>query len=130
MMQMRDWVSGGVGLVVFSFGLLPILGKSGIGPEWFKLVSLPVQIMGYMTAIAGAYLVMNSVIEITNSNIIGWWSFITAALITAIGLLNVLGQFGKVTGLFAMEWVTQPVFHVMFIILGLFLMIATVAMEL
>lgn len=130
MMQMRDWVSGGVGLVVFSFGLLPILGKLGIGPEWFNLVSLPVQVLGYIAALAGAYLVMNSIIEITNSNIIGWWSFITAALITAVGLLNVLGQFGKVTGLLAMEWVTQPVFQAIFIVLGVFLMIATVAMEL
>ena len=130
MMQLRDWISGLVGLVVLSFGLLPILNGFGVGPEWFKLEILQVQIMGYIVVIADFYLIMNSVIEITNSNIIGWWSFLTASIITAIGLLNVLGQFEIVSGFLAMEWITQAVFQVMFVVLGFFLMIATVAMEL
>ena len=128
MMQARDWVSGLVGLIVFLLGLFPFLQVFG-GASWWPL-SLPVALMGWIIAIGGFYLVINSFIEITNSNIVGWISLCTAAVIALLGVLNVLGQLSIVSGFFAVSWIPAILFNIMFMVLGVFLMIATVAMEL
>ena len=119
MMQMKDWVSGLVGLIILGLGLLPLLNNMGMGPAWFGF-SLPVKILGWIVAIGGFYLIINSFIEITNSNIVGWISFLIAAVITILGVLQL---FGKIT------WIGGIVFNIIFMILGLFLIIATFAME-
>ncbi len=68
MIDTKDWISFFVGLVLTVTGVLPLMNKFGIGPEWFKLEILPVNIFSYIVAIAGFYLMVNSDIEITNSN--------------------------------------------------------------
>ena len=129
MMEPKDWISGGVGSLILLLGLLPLLSSFGIGPAWFDF-TFPVQLLAWVVAAGGFYLVVNSVIEITNSNSIGWISFGTAGLITVVGVLHVLGQFGFVSGFFAMEFISNMILNIIFIILGVFLMIATFAMEL
>ena len=119
MMEPKDWISGLVGLIILGLGLLPLLNNWGIGPAWFSL-SLPVKILSWVVVVGGFYLIINSFIEITNSNIVGWLSFLIAAVITVWGILQVMG---KVT------WPSGIVFNIVFIVLGLFLMIATFAME-
>ena len=81
MMQTRDWVSGLVGLIVFLLGLFPFLASFGRGPDWWGF-SLPIAIAGWIVAIGGFYLLMNSFIEITNSNIVGWVSLCVAGIIS------------------------------------------------
>ncbi len=129
MMQTRDWVSGLVGLILFLLGLFPFLASFGKGPAWFNF-SLPVTLMGWVVAIGGFYLIINSFVEITNSNIVGWMSLSIAAAVTLLGGLHVLGSMGVVSGFFAVKWINDLFFHIIFMVLGLFLMIATVAMEL
>ncbi len=119
MMEAKDWISGLVGLVIFCLGALPLLNKYGIGPEWFNF-SLPVRLLSWIVVIGGFYLAINSFIEITNSNVVGWVSFFIAAVITVSGILQVLGKVTIIRGI---------VYNIIFIILGLFLMIATIAME-
>ena len=119
MMQMKDWVSGLVGLIILGLGLLPLLNSFGVGPAWFAF-SLPVKLLSWVVVVGGFYLVINSFIEITNSNIVGWISFFIAAIITILGVLQV---FGKIA------WISGIIFNIIFIILGLFLIIATFAME-
>lgn len=119
MMEPKDWISGLVGALIFCLGLLPLLNARGIGPGWFGL-NLPIKLLSWVVVIGGFYLVINSFIEITNSNIVGWLSFFIAAIITVLGVLQVLG---KIT------WISGMVFNIIFIIIGLFLMIATFAME-
>jgi len=128
MMQARDWVSGLVGLIVFLLGLFPFMKALG-GAQWWPL-SLPVALMGWVIAVGGFYLIINSFIEITNSNIVGWVSLCTAAVISLLGVLNVLGQLGVLSGFLAVEWIPAVMFNIIFMVLGIFLMIATVAMEL
>lgn len=132
MMEAKDWMSFFVGLLVLAFGALPILHSLGVGPTWFDLPKLSVQILSYAVALLGFYLVVNSIIEITNSNSIGWFSFLVAFLIMAIGVLHVLGQFGIVNGFLSMPFLAGSmwIFNVIFVVLGLFLMIACFAMEL
>lgn len=120
MMTAKDWISGLVGLVILCLGLFPLLNARGIGPAWFAF-NLPVKLLSWVVVIGGFYLIINSFIEITNSNIVGWVSFLIAAVITILGVLQVLG---KIT------WISGIVFNIIFIILGFFLMVATFAMEL
>ena len=124
MMQMRDWISGIVGAVIFLLGLMPLLGKFEF------LNSLPVSLLTWIVAGAGFYLAINSIIEITNSNIIGWWSFGVAITVLIIGLFPLLHSFGIGPAWFQFNWLNRIAYNIIFIIEGVFLMIATFAMEL
>jgi len=130
MMQMKDWISLFVGAIIFLLGFLPIINKMGTGPEWFSLHFLPIAIFSYIASAAGFYLMIESVIEITNSNIIGWWSFIIAVVVLIIGLPPLLNSFGIGPAWFAFPWLSQTIYHIIFMIEGIFLMIACFAMEL
>ncbi len=133
-MQARDWISFAVGIVVLALGFLPM--AEGFG--WFDLgisalfkANWFIAVVPYLVAIFGFYLAINSIIEITNSNAIGWWSFGIAAVLFAIGILPVLKTF--FTGLpdfFDLKFLTPFVYQIIFILEGIFLMIATFAMEL
>ena len=124
MMQMRDWISGLVGAVIFLLGLLPLLGKFEF------LNNLPVSLLTWIVAGAGLYLAVNSIIEITNSNIVGWWSFIVAIVVLVIGLFPLLHSFHIGPSWFEFNWLNKSAYNIIFIIEGVFLMIATFAMEL
>ena len=121
---MRDWVSGAVGAVIFLLGLMPILGKFEF------LNNFPVSLLTWIVAGAGLYLAMNSIIEITNSNIIGWWSFGVAITVLIIGLFPLLHSFGIGPSWFQFNWLNKTAYNIIFVIEGVFLMIATFAMEL
>ena len=124
MMQARDWISGLVGLIIGLLGLLPLLGK------FTALNNLPISLLIWIVAGAGFYLAINSIIEITNSNIIGWWSFGVAITVLIIGLLPLLNSFSIGPVWFEFKWLTRTAYNIIFIIEGFFLMIATFAMEL
>ena len=124
MMQVRDWISGGVGLIIFFLGLLPLIEKFEF------LNNLPVSLLTWIVAGAGLYLMLNSVIEITNSNIVGWWSFGIAFTVLVIGLPPLLHSFGIGPAWFEFKWLSRTAYNVIFVIEGFFLMIATFAMEL
>ena len=124
MMQMRDWISGLFGLIIFLLGLMPILGK------FTFLNELPAVLLTWIVAGAGFYLMVNSLIEITNSNIVGWWSFIVAIVVLIIGLLPLLHSFHIGPSWFEFAWLSRTVYNIIFIVEGFFLMIATFAMEL
>jgi len=124
MMQPKDWISGAVGAVIFCLGLLPMLGYLTF------LNDLSATLLIWIIAGAGFYLAINSIIEITNSNIVGWWSFGVAIAVLVIGLFPVLHSFGIGPAGFAFNWLNRTAYNVIFIIEGVFLMIATFAMEL
>ena len=124
MMQPRDWISGLIGAVIFLLGLMPLIGKFDF------LNNLPVTLLTWIVAGAGLYLAMNSIIEITNSNIVGWWSFGVAIAVLIIGLFPLLHSFGIGPSWFEFNWLNRSAYNIIFIIEGVFLMIATFAMEL
>ncbi len=92
--------------------------------------SLPVSLLTWIVAGAGLYLAMNSIIEITNSNIVGWWSFGIAGAALIIGLFPLLHSFHIGPAWFEFKWLTVTAYHIIFVVEGVFLMIATFAMEL
>ena len=130
MMEMKDWISFFIGLILTAAGVLPLLSSFGIGPEAFALSFLPAEIFFYIVAVAGFYLMVNSVIEITNSNAIGWLSFLVAVLLLGVGVLQVLHKFSIGPDFFALSFISSTVYYIIFTIEGIFLMIATFAMEL
>jgi hypothetical protein len=129
MMEAKDWISGLVGALVAGLGALPLLNKFGTGPAWFALDFLPVTLFVYLVAGIGFYLMINSFIEITNSNRIGWTSFLIAIVCLAIGVLQALGRFGIGPEWFELSFINQTMYSVIFVVEGFFLMIATFAME-
>lgn len=124
MMQARDWISGLVGAIIFLLGLMPMLGKFAFLNNW------PIPLLTWIVAGAGFYLAINSIIEITNSNIVGWWSFIIAIIVLMIGLFPLLHGFNIGPAWFEFKWLGRTAYNIIFIIEGIFLMIATFAMEL
>ncbi|HII71260.1 TPA: hypothetical protein HA265_00720 [Candidatus Woesearchaeota archaeon] len=132
MIEFKDVLSFIVGLVLFVMGLFPVLAKFKIGPTWFSLSFLPVTIFGWIVAVGALYLVVNSIIEITNSNPIGFVSTIIAFVCLTLGVLPLLRGFGIGPEFFSLGFLGglgSMLFYIVFMIEGLFLMIAMVAME-
>ena len=124
MMQMRDWVAGAVGAVIFLLGLFPLIGKLSF------LNNLPLIVITWIIAIGALYLCYAAIVEITNSNILGWWSFAIGIIVLVIGFLPILHSFGIGPSFFAFAWIGKTVYNVLFVLEGAFLMLATFAMEL
>tara|TARA_Y100000310_G_scaffold75749_1_gene72103 strand:- start:364 stop:720 length:357 start_codon:yes stop_codon:yes gene_type:complete len=118
MMQMRDWISGLIGAIVAIIGLSSFWSRV----EFIENL-LPVPVLRWIVVVAAVYLIWNSIIEITNSNIIGWWSFGIALVALIIGLLPSLP-------FFSFELFSRTFYNIILIVEGAFLMIATFAMEL
>ena len=117
MMRATDWLSGMVGLAIGATGLLPMLG-------YFDFLNdLSVNVLRWTVVIAGLYLLINSIREITNSNIIGWWSFAVAIIAVVVGLVPTLPWIH-------FEPFSRSIYNISLIVEGAFLMIATFAMEL
>ncbi len=133
MMEAKDIVSFIIGALLFILGLFPLLHQFGIGPSWFNVWSfLPATVISWIVAVGALYLVVDSVIEITNSSAVGFVSIIVAFICLLIGVLPILHGFGIGPDFFALEFlgpVTDYLFNIVFMIEGLFLMIAMVAME-
>jgi hypothetical protein len=131
MMEAKDWMSFLIGAVVAAFGALPILyNQFKIGPAFLSFENIPpVGIFAYVIAGIGLYLIINSFIEITNSNPIGWISFLIAILFLALGVLQVLARFGILPSMFTLEFIKPLYYQIIFVIEGIFLMIACFAME-
>jgi len=123
-MQMRDWISGIVGLAILLLGLLPLIGR------FTFLNDLPMTLVTWVVAIAGLYLAVNSIIEITNSNVVGWVSFGIALAALIIGFFPVLHSLGIGPEWFGFSWLGRTFYNIIFVIEGAFLMVATFAMEL
>ncbi|MFC1728189.1 hypothetical protein ACFLZ7_01845 [Nanoarchaeota archaeon] len=136
MMDMKDWISFFFGIVIIALGLVPILetytainfGLSGFLEQGWFVAALP-----FIVAIAGFYLLIESVREITNSSSVGWVSFWIGAILMTVGVGAVLGSRGIGPEWFNLPFLTGAtgilVYRLIFMVEGFFLMIATFAME-
>jgi hypothetical protein len=133
MMEAKDIISFIAGALLFALGILPLLQSFGIGPGWFNVWGfLPVTIISWIVAVGALYLVIDSVIEITNSSAIGFISIIVAFICLLIGILPVLHNFGIGPEFFALGFLgsfTKYLYNVVFMAEGLFLMLAMIFME-
>lgn len=122
MMQARDWIIGIIGLAVGAIGLLAFLK---ILP-----VELSKNTLVWIAAIAGIILVYAAIIEITNSNILGTVSIIIAGLVLIFSLLPALNSIGFLGDWAAFKWVGDLIYKLILVVEGVFLAMATFAMEL
>ena len=132
MMETKDFLSAFVGLVLFAGGVLPLLAKFKIGPAWFALKFLPVTIISWIVAVGALYLVINSVIEITNSASVGYLSILIAFVCLVIGVLPILAGFKIGPTWFALGFLKSigPILYsIVMIAEGIFLMLAMIFME-
>ena len=133
MIEAKDIISFIVGLLLFALGILPLLAGFGIGPAWFNLFEfLPVTIFSWIVAVGALYLVVDSMIEITNSSSIGFVSIIIAFVCLAVGVLPILHGFGIGPSFFSLAFLgaaSKFIYNIIFMLEGLFLMIAMIAME-
>jgi hypothetical protein len=133
MIETKDVISFIVGLLLFVLGLLPLLNSFGIGPAWFNLFTfLPVAVFSWIVAVGALYLVIDSVIEITNSASIGYLSIIIAFVCLAIGVLPILAAFGIGPAFFSLSFMgafSKYLYNIIFIAEGIFLMLAMIFME-
>ncbi|MBI5388840.1 hypothetical protein HZB01_00505 [Candidatus Woesearchaeota archaeon] len=137
MMEMKDWISMFVGILVFAFGVLPIINMLfPTTPAWFDWSGesgwVPLGVLIYVVAGLGFYLAVESIIEITNSNSIGWISFFIACALLVVGVLIILANNSICCGFMtSIAGILKPlVYEIIFMIEGIFLMIACFAMEL
>ncbi len=118
MMQMRDWISGLIGAVLVILGLSSFWSAVSFLNNIFSA-----NVLRWIVVVAGIYLVWNSIIEVTNSNIVGWWSFGAAAISLIVGLLPSIPWFH-------FQVFSSTFYNVILVIEGVFLIVATFAMEL
>ena len=122
MMQMRDWVIGLIGLIFGAIGLLSLLG--------FLPFELSRSTLLWIASIAGLILFYSSIVEITNSNVVGTVSIIVALVVVIISFLPLLNSLGVFGSWAEFKWIGDIVYKIILVIEGAFLIIATFAMEL
>lgn len=125
MMQARDWIVGAVpGVIIGAMGLLSLIG---ILP-----FELPRTVLLWIAAIGGLLLLYVSLIEITNSNVMGTVSIIIAGIALAVSVLPLFNSFGwSWFGSWAsFSWLGDIIYKFVLIVEGVFLAVATFAMEL
>ena len=122
MMQMRDWIIGVIGLIIGALGLLSLLKILPFGLSRGALI--------WIAAIAGIILLYASIVEITNSNIVGTISIIAASLALIFSLLPALNGLGILGSWASFSWLGETVYKLILVAEGVFLAMATFAMEL
>ncbi len=132
MMEGKDWLSFFVGIAVIAMGALPLLNKWGVvNAKWAALSFLPIEIFSYLVAALGFYLLIDSISEITNSNAVGWWTFLLGFIFLGVGVLQSLHKhMSGVPDWFELSFIKGWMYYIIFVIEGFFLMIAAFAMEL
>lgn len=122
MMQMRDWIIGAIGVVIGAIGLLSLIK---ILPFELSKTALV-----WIAAVAGFVLLYAAIVEITNSNVMGTVSIIIAGIVLVVSLLPALYSMGLLGSWAAFGWVSETIYKLVLIVEGIFLAIATFAMEL
>ncbi|MBU0979345.1 MAG: hypothetical protein KJ709_00940 [Nanoarchaeota archaeon] len=125
----KDIVSFAAGAVLTVLGLFPLLFKAGVGPKFFELKFFSLELFSFILAIGGLMLIVNSVHEILQANPVGKISMVIAIVLFTIGFFQVLSRFNIGPAFFELSFINHTIYYILFIIEGVFLMIASVAME-
>ncbi len=122
MMQMRDWIIGLIGVAFGALGLLSLIG--------YLPFELSRNALVWASTIAALILLYAAIIEITNSNVMGTVSIIVAGIALVVSLLPLLNSFGVLGTWASFGWMSDAFYKIALTIEGLFLLVATFAMEL
>ena len=104
-----------LGIVILVIGAVGVLGKIGI----FSFnVSLPLNIMAWILAGGGLYLIIESATEIGSRRTIAMLVALVVLLLTLIPILNQLGIIA-----FSIPGLSLIVYHVLLVVEGFFLVV-------
>ncbi len=121
----RGWISLIIGILVLVLGALPILNQFKILPFGLPgfLVSAIGMISIYLLAAIGIYLLIVGFMEDDTIRVI---TILIAFIVIAIGIIQILAMF-KIIG-FSIPFLTPLMYNILFVIEGIFLIIAAFAM--
>lgn len=124
--QPKGWISLILGVILLVLGILPLLATLkvlGSNPIAFVTNILGINILQYAVAIAGLVLIVDAFMEMDTLRIV---SLIVGVVVLAAGLIPVLNTFGIIG--FTIPFLSALLYQVVFIIEGIFLVIAAFAM--
>jgi hypothetical protein len=118
----RDTISFFVGIVLTIFGVLPLLVKWKVVPFSLPsfMTSLPVQVLVWIVAVGGLYVVIDGFIEPKSHNL-HWFLVAAGAILLAIGLIPILKSFGVIG--FDLGIKDPTIYQIIITIEGIFLII-------
>ncbi len=123
----KGWVALLVGLLVTAIGLVPLLGIFGILPSL-----LPKTILNLIPGIAIWLIPAIAILLLIDS--IAWEddaprviSTIVAIVFLAVGIVEILHKFSMIS--FGVPFITDTIYYVLFVLEGVFLVLATFWME-
>lgn len=125
MHSVRHWISFFVGLLIFLLGLFPLIGKSNWIPLHDTIFGV---VAAYIVAFAGLYIIVDSFFEFTFHSGIGITTLLIGLVVCALGVIVVLDNMGVVAWGVS-GWLSPIIYQVLFILEGLFLMIACFIMD-
>jgi uncharacterized membrane protein len=122
----KGWMSLILGVVLLALGIIPLLNQFGVIQFGLPgiLTTLIPSILAYIFAIAGLVLAVDAFMEDDTLRIV---SLIVGVLILAAGVISILNAF-QVIG-FTVPLLDNPVvYNIIFVVEGIFLIIAAFAM--
>ncbi len=122
MHSVRHWISFFVGAIIFALGLLPLIGKAPV-----FLDNVPGAVAMYIVAFGGLYIIVDSFFEFTFHSGVGISTLLIGLAVFALGLITILHSMGKIT--FGISFLTPVVYQILFMLEGLFLMMACFIMD-
>ncbi|PIN87348.1 hypothetical protein COV19_00505 [Candidatus Woesearchaeota archaeon CG10_big_fil_rev_8_21_14_0_10_44_13] len=123
--RLRDTISFFIGLVLAAFGIIPLLNSFKV-IAWnlpIFMLNLPVSILVWVIALAGAYVFIDGIIE-PQMHILHWALIVSGLVLLIVGLIPILYSF-KVIG-FTVPFLggNLVVYQVLIVVEGLLLGIA------
>lgn len=121
----KGWLSALAGLLLIALGGIPILNSWNILPFGIPgfMTTLLAQLFPFVLAVGALWLVIDSLMEDDALRVI---SLIIGLVVLAAGVLTILNKFAVIG--FTVPFLTPFVYSLLFVVLGLFLIIAAFAM--
>jgi len=124
MHSIRHWISFFVGIIIFLLGLFPLIDKT----EWLgPLNSVVGQILIYILAFGGLYIIVDSFFEFTFHSGLGITTLLIGLVIFGLGLIVILHSMGVIA--FTITFLSNIVYYILFMLEGLFLMLGCFVMD-
>jgi hypothetical protein len=121
----KGWVALFIGIVVVALGGIPLLSKLGVIGFNLGFLENAIGVVGaYIIVAVGLYLLIDSFMEYDELRVI---SVIVAIVVVAIGLITSLHSLGMLG--FGIPSITPLVYSIIFVIEGIFLILAAFVMQ-
>lgn len=125
--SIRHWISFFFGMLIFVFGLFPMIGKDA----WLFNLShhASAVILAYIVAFGGLYIIVDSFFEFTFHSGVGIFTLLIGLIIFSMGLIVVLHSMAVIP--FSIPFLDKAniIYQILFVLEGLFLMVAAFIMD-